>query len=165
MPPPEMYPQGAMAPHQMPAPMPALSVPQVPSALGMCGQMSAHHTLSAGSSFGDGDEDDGDDSLSNLPNKKFKHNVAERRRTSRLNQLFEELSSLLSSRQDVFYDTGMRHSKVRSRHTISRMGTRQSDQWLRPRWSIALHPCSAAAPALTARVALHSTRLGPAISQ
>lgn len=57
------------------------------------------------------DDDDGDDGTPHAA-KKFKHNVAERRRTSRLNSLFDELSVLLSSRPDIFCDSGMRHSKA-----------------------------------------------------
>ena len=37
--------------------------------------------------------DDDDDDGSPHANKKFKHNVAERRRTSRLNALFDEVSA------------------------------------------------------------------------
>ena len=44
--------------------------------------------------------------------KKLKHNVAERRRTSRLNALFEELASLLACRPDLFIDSGFRHGKA-----------------------------------------------------
>ena len=44
--------------------------------------------------------------------KKFKHNIAERRRTSRLNSLFEELSQLVASRADLFSDTANGHSKA-----------------------------------------------------
>ena len=44
--------------------------------------------------------------------KKLKHNVAERRRTSRLNALFEELASVLACRPDLFIDSGFRHGKA-----------------------------------------------------
>ena len=46
------------------------------------------------------------------PAKKFKHNIAERRRTSRLNTLFEELSQLVASRADLFSDTAQGHTKA-----------------------------------------------------
>ena len=57
-------------------------------------------------------EEEDDDEEAPHAAKKFKHNVAERRRTSRLNSLFEEVASLLSSRPDIFCDSGSRHSKA-----------------------------------------------------
>jgi len=53
------------------------------------------------------DDDDDDSEVAPHAAKKFKHNIAERRRTSRLNSLFDELSGLVASRPDVFCDTGM----------------------------------------------------------
>jgi len=56
--------------------------------------------------------DDESDLLPHHSNKKVKHNIAERRRTSRLNSLFEELDVLAASRPDLFCYTGQRHSKA-----------------------------------------------------
>ena len=91
-------------------PPPALlvSVPPIPPRPLIGGPVLGGDGASVSLSAIDDDEDD------NQPHaaKKFKHNVAERRRTSRLNSLFDELSALLSSRPDIFCDSGLRHSKA-----------------------------------------------------
>ena len=69
--------------------------------------------LPGGSIAATGEEDDDDESPGHAA-KKAKHNVAERRRTSRLNALFEELSTMLASRPDLFceYDPGARRPRT-----------------------------------------------------
>jgi len=54
----------------------------------------------------------GEEEVDLQPLKKVKHNIAERRRTSRLNSLFDDLDSLVMSRPDIFCDAGQRHSKA-----------------------------------------------------
>ena len=64
------------------------------------------------------DEDEGEEDVYNPHrehepfNKKVKHNIAERRRTSKLNSLFDELGGLLTSRPDLFCSRGVKHSKA-----------------------------------------------------
>jgi len=75
-------------------------------------------------------------------NKKMKHNVAERRRTSRLNSLYEELDGLFASRPDLFGDTEQRHSKadvlINSVSCVRSLFT--SIDQLKLHLSLALHP-------------------------
>ena len=66
---------------------------------------------------GEQDEDDGNDSYDGndveMPrSKRQKHNIAERRRTCRLNTLFEELNKTLSARPELFSEVTPRSSKA-----------------------------------------------------
>jgi hypothetical protein len=53
-----------------------------------------------------------DSKLEHNASKKAKHNVSERRRTSRLNNLFEQLNALLMSRPDLCGASCARNSKA-----------------------------------------------------
>ena len=123
------------------------------------------------------DEDEGEEDVYNPHrehepfNKKVKHNIAERRRTSKLNSLFDELGGLLASRPDLFCSRGVKHSKadvlvnsincMRNLYTrIDQLGSQVDllsrqlgDQLIDRNFSSSIKPAPPVAPALTTATA------------